>query len=967
MKEKKMEEEKEKRKEVHPVSRRSFLKGAGLVAGGAVAGAAAGAGVTYGLVSGPETAKEVETVKEVVKEVPVATEGMLPPAQEPEESFLGPYGTNVSDAAVIDTKNGKIVRMRPFHWDMSYTEEQVAPSLWEFTARGKTFKSSHKSYTGYLSLAYKKRIYSPGRILWPLKRVDWEPGGDPAKINPQNRGISKYKRISWDEAASIIASEIVRVQEKYGDFAVMFAETPAHRETKTLHWAGSIHGRMLGGGESGKARYTEQVRNADSWEGWYWGMKFLAGEGAVGMMAPAGMIWYDVAQNTDMLVIHGGDVLTTSQNSRARLSLFYRRDLGIKFVHIAPDINYTNAAFPDKWIPVLPNTDAALQMAIVYTWLKEGTWDKEYVDTHCVGMDKIEAYIMGTEDGVPKTPEWASSRCGVPEWTIKALARAWAKKKTSIGHNLGGSMIRGPYSHEPARWEGVLLGMQGVGRPGVHMFHGMGGNSPRSAASASVGSAMVPGRACRQCRNVRSKQFVPKTLVHHAILDHSADKPMSWYGHTANAELTPDLLTKFTYPIAAEEGGSDIHMFWNDKPCNIACWNGGFKLIEAYRSPQMECMVVQHQWFSNDCKFADIILPISTSAELNDIQAPSGDIPVINYMKAAIAHVGESKSDYEATVEVAKKLAAYGGKYADALTALTENRTEEEWLQYGYEGTAWSKKMSWDEFLKAPYALTQPAADWQNDKAGMIDFYNDPVENPRDTPSGKLEFWSQRLADTFPDDVERGPMPKWVVGGPNPNWSVGGEGWTHDERLESERAKTYPFLLMSNHPRWRVHVQCDDVPWLREIETCKVVGPDGYWYEPLWINPIDAEKLGIKHGDIVKMWNERGIELGGAYVTERIIPGAVYQDHGAREDWISTEPGNLINRGGTNNQISPEKGISKNCWGMATSGYLVNVAKLDPAEMEKWKMENPEAFERSAKRDMAYGETLMEWVVEGGA
>ncbi len=961
------EREKGKEKGTSGLSRREFLRDAGLAAGGVAAGALVGCGGTPAPAPTKPAATAAAPAAGTQPTAAPAT-GAVSPAAAPEQSFLGPYGTNTSDAVMIDVKNGKIVRMRPFHWDWKLGKEQVAPAQWEFTARGKTYKSRDRSTPGYLSLAYKKRIYSPIRIPYPLKRVDWEPGGDPSKINPQNRGVSKYKRISWDEATTTIANEIKRIQDKYGDFAVMVAETPAHRETKTLHWAGSIHGRLLGGGQSGQARYTEQVRNADSWEGWYWGQKWVSGEGTVGLMAPTGNQFYDVSQNTEMIVIQGGDYMTTAQGSRAKMLVWWHRDLGIKFVHVAPDVNYTNAACPDKWIPVLPNTDVALQMAICHVWLTEGTYDKEYVATHAVGMDKIEAYVMGKEDGVPKTPAWASPKCGVPEWTIKALARAWAKKKTSTAHSCGGSFIRGPYAHEPARWEAVLLGMQGVGKPGVHqlsMSFGLG--QPRAAASASVGSAMVPGRASRQCRNVRSKQFIPKTLISHAILDYGEGKTMSWYGHTANAEFTPDQLEKFTYPIPKDQGGSEIHMFWNDKPCNIACWNGGFKLIKAFRSPKMECMVMQQQWFENDLKFADIILPISTSAEENDIQAPSGDINALVYQKAAIAPLGEAKSDYEATVEVGKKLAAFGGKYANALKDLTQDRNEEQWIQYGYEGSAFAKTLPWQDFLKVPYVLASVAPDWQKDKAGMIDFYTDPVKNPRDTPSGKLEFFSQRLADKFPDDNERAPIPKWVAGGPNANWTVGGSGWTHDERLEGERAKKYPFLLVSNHPRWRVHVQCDDVPWLREIETCKVKGPDGYLYEPLWINPVDAQKLGIKQGDIVKMWNERGVELGGAYVTGRIVPGAVYQDHGAREDWISTKDGELINRGGTNNQITPERGLSKNCWGMATSGYLVGVQKLDPAEMDKWRTQYPEPFARAAQWDPYYGETISDWIVQGGA
>jgi trimethylamine-N-oxide reductase (cytochrome c) len=61
-------------------------------------------------------------------------------------------------------------------------------------------------------------------------------------------------------------------------------------------------------------------------------------------------------------------------------------------------------------------------------WVTEGTYNKEYVKTHAIGMEQVEAYVLGEEDGIPKTPEWASKKCGVPEWTIKALAREFAQK-----------------------------------------------------------------------------------------------------------------------------------------------------------------------------------------------------------------------------------------------------------------------------------------------------------------------------------------------------------------------------------------------------------------------------------------------------------------------------------------------------------------------------------------------------------
>ena len=198
------------------------------------------------------------------------------------------------------------------------------------------------------------------------------------------------------------------------------------------------------------------------------------------------------------------------------------------------------------------------------------------------------------------------------------------------------------------------------------------------------------------------------------------------------------------------------------------------------------------------------------------------------------------------------------------------------------------------------------------------------------TPSGKIEFYSQNLAKHFPDDEERPPVPHWIE-----------KGESHDERLSSERAEKYPLLMMSNHGRWRVHAQCDDITWTREIPTCKVKGPDGYKYEPLWINPADAAARGIRNGDIVKVYNERGAVLGGAYVTERIMPGVVYMDHGARYDPIV--PGEL-DRGGAINTITPHNTTSKNATGMVVSSFLVEVKGVNINEMRK---KYPEIFARS--------------------
>jgi molybdopterin guanine dinucleotide-containing S/N-oxide reductase-like protein len=842
-----------------------------------------------------------------------------------------------ADPSAVDVKDGKVIRIRPLHYDTQYTREEINP--WKIEKDGKVLEPPLKAAIAPYMIAYKKRVYSPNRIKYPLKRVDWDPNGE---RNPQNRGKSKYQRISWDEAATLIANEITRIKEKYGSYAVL-CHGDGHGESKTIH---GPHGcqmvlmQKVGG-------YTLAVRNADSWEGWYWGTEHVWGTTHCGMMTPAYNLLNDVTQHSELLVHIGCDLETTPWGFGSQfptLVLYYWQTLGKKQVFISPDLNYAGAIHADKWIPILPNTDAALHLAIAYMWITEGTYDEEYVATHVVGFDKFSDYVTGKEDGTAKTPEWASRKTGVPEWTIKALAREWAKRVTTVMHHYGGSYIRGPYSHEPARLESCLLGMQGLGKPGVHQYTHMGGDIhnitdfPRPVRSMGRGPRDSTVFGSRLVMSL-TPQCIPKCLVHHAILN----PPVSSWGSTAMLIPVEDQFRKYTYPIPKEEGGTEIHMIWMDNPCRTTCWNNGNLSIEAYRSPKIECFIVQHPWLENDTVFADIILPINTKIEEEDLAQIVMKTPFkgISIEEQAIEPIGESLSDYEAVGEVAKKLGLYE-EYTGGLTV-------PEKIKKGFEDSGLDGLVTWEEIQKKKYYLIPTDPDWEKVPAGLRLFYEDPEKNPLDTPTGKLEFYSQRLANHFPDDVERPPIPKWIEKGPS-----------HDERISSERARKYPLLLMSNHARWRTHAQNDDITWTREIRTHKVKGWDGYMYEPVWINPRDAAARGIEDGDIVKLYNERGTILGGAIVWERIMPGVVSQDHGARADMIATGPGEYIDRGGANNLISPENGTSQNCWGMATSGYLVGLDKVTMTQMEDWKRQYPEAFKR--EYDPASGLRFNSWV-----
>jgi molybdopterin guanine dinucleotide-containing S/N-oxide reductase-like protein len=820
--------------------------------------------------------------------------------------FCGNEPLAGSNAAAVDVRDGRIIRIRPLHFDWKYSESEIRP--WKLEARGKSFSPGHKTLLPPFSLAYKKRVYSPERILYPLKREDWDPRG---QRNPQNRGKSRYKRISWTEVAELIAAEIKRVRDQYGSCAVLSLSAP-HGETKVLHPAHGMPSRLL---HDYLGDYSQVAGGGpDSWEGWFWGAEHVWGMTQnVGEMAPLSNCFKDISENCEMLLFWGCDPETTPlawDGQQASRICYWWSELGIKSVYVCPDLNYGAAVHADKWIPVLPNTDAALHLAISWVWITEDLYNKEYIAAHTHGFEEYRKYVLGIDDGIAKSPAWAAPLCGVKEWTIKALARNWAAKKTSIAHGNGGSYLRGPYAHEPARLEVLNLAMQAVGSPGRHQVKMIEWNHKDYSRSTNPlpRPALIPdlSKAVRGGHHGPVGQMLPAALLAEGI---RTGGPLEWYFAGSPWSPVDAQLQKFTYPAA---GQPEIHMIWADSPCWLGCWSEGNKMVEAIRNPAIECVITQHPWLENGCLYSDLILPVNTKLEENDIgsDVQNGQYCLVFLEPQCIAPLGESKSDFDGVAEVAKKLGVFD--------RFTQNKSEDQCIKEGFDGSGVEKMISWEEFRSRGYFVVPTAPDWQKDEVGMASFVRDPQGHPLDTPTGKIEFYSTRLAHYFPLDEERPPVPHWIS-----------NGRSHQESRSALTAKQFPLLMVSNHSKWRVHAEHDDIAWIKEIGMCKVKGPDGYLYEPLWINPLDASARGVRDGDIVRIYNSRGTVLGGARVTPRIIPGAVSQDHGARHYPLA--PG--FDRGGSNNLISPPGRVSQNCLGAVTSGFLVEISKMDLADL----------------------------------
>ena len=121
--------------------------------------------------------------------------------------------TNLTGGGPVSVyvKDGKITRMRPL---------QVPPEVfkpWTIEAGGKKYSPPRALRLAPTACAERNRVYSDNRILYPMKRVDFDPNG---ARNPQNRGKSGYVRISWDEALDIVSAEIKRLTDTYGGSAI---------------------------------------------------------------------------------------------------------------------------------------------------------------------------------------------------------------------------------------------------------------------------------------------------------------------------------------------------------------------------------------------------------------------------------------------------------------------------------------------------------------------------------------------------------------------------------------------------------------------------------------------------------------------------------------------------------------------------------------------------------------------------
>jgi trimethylamine-N-oxide reductase (cytochrome c) len=831
----------------------------------------------------------------------------------------------------VYVQEGRIIRITPIDFDA----EDAPP--WTIEARGRKFTPPRRTSVSPHTLCFKSLIYSPDRLLRPLKRVDFDPQG---ARNPQNRGISGYEPISWDEALDIVAGEIKRVKKEHGPGAIMNGSGSHHLWGNLGYW---LSARLRFFNHIG---WTSVVHNPDSWEGWYWGAMHHWGQSMhLGAPESYGTV-EDCLKECEMMVFWSSDPEATSGVYAAFEGTIRRqwlKELGIPLVHIDPFYNHTAAFLGGKWLAPRPATSNAMALAIAYVWITENLYDREYVATRTQGFEPWKSYLLGEEDGIAKTPEWQETETGVPAREVRALARLWGTKKTYLaagGLSGFGGACRSATGNEWARSMVCLMAMQGLGKPGVNLggmqqgtpidtgFYfpgyaegGLSGDIARTALGVSLYNRLP------QLPTVNTVyQQVPRLQIPEAILEGKT------YGYPTDPKTIEGQFFRFDYPAP---GYSPVKMYYKYGGSHFGTMADTNRYVKAYQSENLEFVVNQAIWFEGETKFADIILPACTSFERWDISefANCGGYiqhsfnqcnhRVILLQHKCIEPLGESRSDFRIFLELAKRL---------GFSALfSEGATELDWCRRLFDATDLPRVTTWKDFLKKGYYVVPAPKEALRDPVSFRAFAEDRLKDtpeiaplPADyteqvfrglqTQSGKIEFVCSSLERFAPDDPERPVMTRYI-----PSW----EGPRAPELF-----RKYPLQLITPHPRYSFHTMGDGKhSWINSLEDHRVL-VNGYRYWIIRINGADAALRGIAHHDLVRVYNDRGAVICAAQLTERLGPGTVHSYESAAVYDPVGPPGVSPDRGGCMNILTPSRPIIAKSHSFAANSCLV--------EIEKW-------------------------------
>ncbi|MDX2222506.1 MAG: molybdopterin-dependent oxidoreductase, partial [Rhodospirillaceae bacterium] len=659
-------------------------------------------------------------------------------------------------------------------------------------------------------------VADPLRIPRPMVREGWLKHGPRGHGNA--RGAERFVAVPWDEALDVVARELARVKAAHGNAAI-YAGSYGWASAGRFHHAQSNLRRFLNlfGGHS----YSVNTYSAGAAEvivphvlGDFWALTSRM------------TTWDVIAEHTQLLVAFGGMSLKNAQvhgggfgRHVARAAQRRLVERGVQEVSVGALRDDAGAADTARWIAPRPNTDVALMLGLAHTLVAERLHDEAFLAGHCVGWPQVRAYIEGRSDGVAKSADWAAAICDVPADTLRALAREMAARRTMI--SISWSLQRADHG-EQTYWMAITLAaMLGqIGLPGGGIGFAYAGANGIGAGGARIAPPSLPIPANP------IKDFIPVARIADML-----ENPGAAFDYNGQRLNYPD--ARLVYWC----GGNPFHHHQDLG-----------RLVRAWQRP--ETVIVHEVWWNANARHADIVLPVTTTFERNDITGAAQDKFALA-MKQAIAAVGEARNDHDIFAGLAARLGL--------AATFTEGRDEMGWLRELYG--RWQSRAekldvampAFDVFWQTGFAELPERSEGQ---VFLAEFRADPAGHPLDTPSGKIELYSAAIAGFGYDDCAGHAT--WY---PPAEW------------LGAAKARDYPLHLISNQPRTRLHSQYDNGA---TAQATKVQGR-----EPAWINPADAAARGIKAGDVVRLFNDRGSCLAGAVVTDSVRAGVVQLATGA--------------------------------------------------------------------------------------